>query len=219
MAQALETMTQELIEERDKNGYSKKLYRGSNYKIQADEHKGEVLAADIMARANALLQSEERGKVNFGDVADVQARVYNYFQACAAAEVYPSVMGLAVHGFGISRQALNQYMLRNPNSRATEFITKAKDVMADILTNASLYNNANAVQALFQLKNHFEHSDRVEVQSIPVRQDDNDFSVTIDEAYELLHQAYPNRDISELSETDVRCEALALKYGIVLDDE
>ena len=35
--------------------------------------------------------------------------------------------------------------------------------MADILTDAALYNHANAVQTIFTLKNHFDHADRVEI--------------------------------------------------------
>ena len=74
-------------------------------------------------------------------------------------------MGLAVYGYGVSRQALNDY-LRTHNNETTAFIEKAKDIMADILTNASLYNNANAVQVIFQLKNHFGHSDTVQLQPV-----------------------------------------------------
>lgn len=154
-------MAQELSVERDRNGYSKRLYKAAS-----DEHKSEILQQDILNRVSSLQAMEERGRVNFSDTAEVKRRTYDYFTACAAASVYPSVMGLAVHGYGVSRQALNQYLLRN-NNETTEFIRIAKDIMADILTNASLYNNANAVQALFQLKNHFGHADRVEIEAIP----------------------------------------------------
>ena len=49
--------------------------------------------------------------------------------------------------------------------------------MADILTNASLYNNANAVQVIFQLKNHFGHSDTVQLQPVTPVMEDQSFSV------------------------------------------
>lgn len=35
--------------------------------------------------------------------------------------------------------------------------------MADILTNAALYRNADAAMAIFQLKNHFDHADAVQI--------------------------------------------------------
>ena len=152
-------MAERLTADKDKN----RLYK-NNYKAVADEHKGEVLAADIISRTTALLERPQ--KINLNSLEEVQERTAEYFTACAAAEVYPSVMGLASHGLGISRQALNQYMLRNPNSETTEYINRVKDIMADILTNESLKGNANPVQALFQLKNHFGHADRVEVEAI-----------------------------------------------------
>ena len=216
MARAIKTvpeMTEELKAERDKDGYSRKLY-----KAQSDEHKGDMLAADIMMRADDLLQSEERGKVDLSSLDDVQRRTYDYFTACANAQTYPSIMGLAVHGFGISRQALNQWLNRNAGSRVAEFISKAKDVMADILTNASLYNNANAVQVIFQLKNHFEHSDRVEVQ--PVAADSPmgaRWSMTDDECIQLIKSHNPDRDVSGMTDAELHSEALSIKYSAYYD--
>ena len=158
---SVEEMTQTLTAERDRNSYSKKLYKAA-----ADEHKGTTLQADIMSRVDALKEAGELQRVDLGNLEAVKQRTFDYFEACAKAGVFPSVMGLAVHGYGISRQALNQFLQRNTGSKTAEFISMAKDVMADILTNASLYNNANAVQVIFQLKNHFEHSDRVEIQPV-----------------------------------------------------
>lgn len=151
------TMIEEITKDKERNTRL--------YKAQADEHKGDALAVDIITKANALM--EHRGRVDFNNLEDVKAKTLSYFQACSVAKAYPTVMGLAVNGFGISRQALNQYMLKHPDTATTEFINRAKDVMADILTNESLYNNANAIQVIFQLKNHFGHTDKVEIE--PVR--------------------------------------------------
>lgn len=166
MARTIKTvpeMTQELIAEREANGYTKKLYapKGS-YKEQVDTHKGEQLQADIAIKVDALKAAEQRGKVDWNNMEQVKQRTFEYLEACQAAEVYPSIMGLAAHGYGVSRQALNQY-LNSHDNEATAFISMVKDTMADILTNASLYNNANPIAVIFQLKNHFEHADRVEI--------------------------------------------------------
>ena len=77
----------------------------------------------------------------------VKDRTFQYLLACSEAQIYPSVMGLATFGFGISRQALNRWLSRN-----------------DVLTNAALYRNADAAMAIFQLKNHFEHADAVQIE-------------------------------------------------------
>ena len=47
----------------------------------------------------------------------------------------------------------------------------ATDLFADVLTNQSLHNNANPVQALFQLKNNHAFADRVEIQPVKVNDD------------------------------------------------
>ena len=59
---------------------------------------------------------------------------------------------------------MNRWLSRNIESEAAQFILEVKDVMADVLTNAALYRNADAAMAIFQLKNHFEHADAVQIE-------------------------------------------------------
>ena len=164
-------MAQAIVAEREANGYKKKVY-----KAEADAHKGEALQQDILAQLGALQATEQRRKVDLRNIEDVKQRTYDYLAACAEAEAFPSVMGLAVHGYGISRQALNQFLQRNRNE-VTEFIDRTKDVIADILTNASLYNNANAVAVIFQLKNSHSFADRVEIEPVMTQEDTNRISI------------------------------------------
>lgn len=167
--QTVDEMTKALVEDKGAKG------RKSLYKEQTDEHKGKQLQTDISAKITALKVSDARDRICWNDLEQVKERTYDYLTACQNAEVYPSIMGLAVYGYGVSRQALNDY-LRTHNNETTAFIEKAKDIMADILTNASLYNNANAVQVIFQLKNHFGHSDTVQLQPVAPIADDNGFN-------------------------------------------
>lgn len=153
------------------------------YKTESEEFKKAELATDI-ARAIETISDRNRQRVNFHDVEDVRQRIVDYFTACARAGVYPSVQGLAVHGFGISRQALNQwrnksrtakrYSYGNDDTRkeVERLIDIACDSMADILTNQSLHNNANPVQSLFQLKNNHAFSDKVELAAVPYEEHD-----------------------------------------------
>ena len=165
----LPTMTQALVAEKERNGYSKKLY-----KSQSDAHKGDQLRTDIANRIVALRETAEQGKVDFANLDQVKERTYMYLEACREASVFPSVVGLANHAFGVSRQALNQYLLKNSNA-TTDFIELTKDIIADILINASLYNNCNTIASIFQLKNSHAFSDRVEIQAVPPRNDSQDF--------------------------------------------
>lgn len=136
------------------------------YKVQSEKFKKETLQADIDRAMQSL--KADRVKVDLNNIEDVMQRTQDYFQACKLAGVYPSVQGLASHGFGISRQALNQWKLAHMESTTVQYLEQVNDMMADILTNESLHNNANPVQAIFQLKNNHSFSDRVELQPIPI---------------------------------------------------
>lgn len=136
-----------------------------NYKQESDKHKKEELSVNISEELSALKSADNKGlkKVNFKDIDEVKQRTYDYIEACSLAGVYPSLLGLCSHGFIISRQAMYLHMRNHPNDETTEFLERVSDVFANILINQSLYNNANPVQAIFQLKNHFGHTDKTEV--------------------------------------------------------
>lgn len=154
------------------------------YKIQSEQFKKEELSKDIGRAVNAI--NEERVRVDFSNSVDVKKRITDYFSACSAAGVFPSVQGLASYGFGISRQALNQWRNRNRGNEVANIIDIACDMMADILTNQSLHNNANPVQTLFQLKNNHAFADRVEIEPI----NNNSYENTHDVSREYLFNKY-----------------------------
>lgn len=153
------------------------------YKIDSEEFKKAELAADIGRAIEAI--SSNRKRVDFHNIEDVRQRIIDYFTACANAGVYPSVQGLAVHGFGISRQALNQWRTRSQRDKyrtgnetrkeVERLIDCACDMMADVLTNQSLHNNANPVQVLFQLKNNHAFADKVELAAVPYDNEHDDY--------------------------------------------
>lgn len=193
MRRALQTipeMTDQLIQEINNGSGKKRMI----YKTEAEEFKKGELANDISRAINAI--AEDRERVDFSNIADVKQRITDYFSACAAAGVYPSVQGLASYGFGISRQALNQWRNRNNNrgSEVSLLIDRACDMMADILTNQSLHNNANPVQSLFQLKNNHSFADRVEIEPVT----DNSFERSPEVTIEYLQQKYGIAEEHEL---------------------
>lgn len=149
----------EMVEE-NKQG---KKRNSSLYKIKSAEYKGEVLSNELTNTVEVLKQTSDKGKVDFDNIDEVKKRTFEYLNACAIAECFPSVMGLAVQGYGVSRQYLNRYIANHDNATA-DFIRLVKDEIADLLVNASLQNNANPIMAIFQLKNHYEHSDKTQIE-------------------------------------------------------
>lgn len=164
----VKSMADALTEDKHKNGSKSKVY-----KELSDEHKGEQIAQSISSKALSLKQAINAPKVDLSNTAEVQGRTFEYLEACSLSSCFPSVMGLS-GALGCSRQNLHRWLLSHPGHPTTDFVNMAKDSFADILTNASLYNNANAVQAIFQLKNHFEHADRVEIAPVVQNQFDSD---------------------------------------------
>lgn len=143
--------------------------RVNNYKSQSDQHKAEELSRNLANAIDGLKRTQERGSVDLYDFPEVQRRTVEYVEACQKAAVYPSVMGLAVYGFGCSVRWLNKFCAAHPDEPSAKFIEMAKCVFADTLVNASLYGNASDVQTIFQLKNWFDHVDRVELQPVQTK--------------------------------------------------
>lgn len=166
----VKSMAEALTADKNKNGSKAKVY-----KELSDEHKGEQITQSVSSKALSLKQAINAPKVELSDTEQVQERTFMYLEACSLSSCFPSVMGLS-GALGCSRQNLNRWLLSHPGHPTTDFVNMAKDVMADILTNASLYNNANAVAVIFQLKNHFEHSDRVEISPVVQNQLDTDYN-------------------------------------------
>ena len=135
------------------------------YKVQSDEFKSEQLSADI-GRGISLIKAK-RDKVVWSNPDDVRERIIAYLGACQQLGVFPSVMGLAAHGFGVTRQAMNTWINTHPDTESAQIIGQFKEIVADILTNEGLKNNCNNIQVIFQLKNHFDHADKVELAAVP----------------------------------------------------
>lgn len=144
--------------------------RLGNYKAQSDQHKGEELEKNLANAINGLKRSQERGSVDLYDFPEVQRRTIEYLEACQAGKSYPSIMGLCAYGFGVSRIWLNKFLANHPETETAQFLEGVKDVFADTLTNAALFGNADTTQVIFQLKNHFGHADRIELEPVQSKQ-------------------------------------------------
>lgn len=144
--------------------------RLGNYKAQSDQHKGEELEKSLANAINGLKRSQERGSVDLYNVQEVEHRTLEYLEACQVGKSYPSIMGLCAYGFGISRRWLNKFLSLHPETETAQFLETVKDTFADTLTNAALFGNADTTQVIFQLKNHFGHADRIELEPIQPKQ-------------------------------------------------
>ena len=162
---SLETLLSE-----HKAGKARKLY-----KAQADEHKAEALQKDITTKTALLCNATAQKAVNFNDLEAVQERTLEYLNACANTGSFPSMMGLASYGFGVSRQALYWHLKNHPETETARFIDRVRDLIADVLSSAALQRNADSIMSIFILKNGLGFSDRVEIEPIPQQMEERQF--------------------------------------------
>lgn len=153
-----EALAAELTVQKSSGGRSK------IYKEISDEHRAEIISADVRRKAHAL--KEHGGRVDLSDFERVQERTQAYLSACADAGTIPNVLGLASYGFGCSRQWLNEYMRAHPDSETTEYLETLKDMFADTLINASLGRVADSTMGIFVLKNCAGFRDRFEIEPV-----------------------------------------------------
>ena len=134
------------------------------YKELSDEHRAELIGADVRRKVQELKQHRDR--IDLSDFEQVQERTEVYLAACAESGTIPNVLGLASFGFGCSRQWLNEFMRTHPDSRSTEYIERIKDMFADTLINASLGRAADSTMGIFVLKNCAGFRDRFEIEPV-----------------------------------------------------
>lgn len=168
-----EALAAELAAQKSSGGRSK------IYKELSDEHRAEIISADVRRKAQAL--KEQKGQIDLSDFKLVQERTQVYLAACADAGTIPNVLGLASYGFGCSRQWLNEYMRKHPNSETTEYLETLKDMFADVLINASLGRVADSTMGIFVLKNCAGFRDRFEVEPVQPKYDPQGPLVPIEE--------------------------------------
>ena len=137
------------------------------YKEISDEHKAELIGADVRRTAQAL--TKNNGRVDLSDLETVKERTQIYLEACADSGTVPNVLGLASFGFGCSRQWLNEYMRLHPNSQSTEYLEMVKDAFANVLINAGLGRASDPTLSIFILKNTAGFRDRFEIEPVTTK--------------------------------------------------
>jgi hypothetical protein len=146
--------------------------RTNIYKADADEHKAEMLSKSLGDLTEVLKRDQIKNitRVDFNDIEEVKRRTIEYFESCQATSHYPSMLTLCSIGYGCTRDLFDLY-IRTHNNESSNFMSRIKDMIADILTNASLYNTADNVSVIFQLKNLHGFADNIRVEASPVMPD------------------------------------------------
>ena len=146
--------------------------RANLYKADADEHKAEMLSKSLGDLTEVLRRDQIKNitRVDFNDIEELKRRTIEYFESCQATNHYPSMLTLCAIGYGCTRDMFDFY-IKTHNNESSNYMARIRDTIADILTNASLYNTADNVSVIFQLKNLHGFADNIRVEASPVMPD------------------------------------------------
>lgn len=90
-------------------------------------------------------------KISLRDTQTVRRVCAMYVDACAEAGTIPNKIGVC-RAMGLSRQAVDSFMDRNPEHPTTEFMIIVLDSFAEVLSNSALAGASNMVMSIFVLK-------------------------------------------------------------------
>lgn len=125
------------------------------YKVQADEHRSDVLSALVKKRAMELDAATQLNRISLSDYEAVRQQTMLYFSACVETGSVPSFLGLC-RSLGYSRRALYDLLSKRHYPQTAEFIEMVRDTMSDILSESALTNNVNPTFAIFIQKAVYE---------------------------------------------------------------
>ncbi len=126
------------------------------YSRSADS--GEKVSAIVGTLANELSELPE--KISLNDTALVLTVAKQYVNACAAVGSIPSKIGCC-RAFGCSRQAVDNFMLRNPEHPTTDLLQILFDAFAEALNNAALTGSCHPIVGIFISKAVYQWKESV----------------------------------------------------------
>lgn len=103
--------------------------------------------------------------IDIKDAAQIETRVFEYFQLCAADDMKPSVAGLAL-AVGVDRKTIWQWATAEKSDRSNA-VKKAYRMLDLQMTDYMQNGKINPVSGIFLMKNNFGYTDKQEVVVTP----------------------------------------------------
>lgn len=102
-------------------------------------------------------------RVHLKDTEQVQRVAFRYFTSCQRNGVLPSFNGLS-NALGVTVQGLNKFIRGSREHPTSEFLIKAKDGMAETLSNAMLSGAVYPIGAMFLLKSNYQYRENAPIE-------------------------------------------------------
>lgn len=121
------------------------------YKAQSAAFVDGELSDLIRKTSEELAAIATSEPVTLSDAKAVKQRTLLYLRACEESACFPSVAGLA-RSMGLTRHALYDVIEHKRPAATAEWLEVFRDACSDILSEASLRNNANSIISIFLQK-------------------------------------------------------------------
>lgn len=121
-----------------------------------DDATSEKISAMVESTRQSLEQMPK--KIDLHDTELVRRVALQYLTACDNTACLPSKTGVC-RALGISRQAVDAYMQREPKSSTTAFLEVFFDACAELLTNAALIGGIHPIMSIFIAKSIYKYKE------------------------------------------------------------
>ena len=160
-----------------------RLTKGKSYNQISAEIRKQAIYDAIEHQREQLRESQEH-KVNLRDTDDVIESVDRYMQACQRRGIAPTICDYAPR-IGLSRQAIYQWIDRNPDHPTAKYLDAVRSSWAAIIQSLGLSRIYGEASAIFCLKNSAQGmADKIEITTAIPASDINEFDAdTISKRY------------------------------------
>lgn len=125
-----------------------------------DVDSGEKVSALVHLAAEGMVNLPE--KINLFDVAQVKSVTLEYLRSCERTGAMPSKIG-ACRSMGITRQAVDRYILQHPDSASAQYLQLLFDACSECLMNGALVNGVQQIPAIFVAKAIYGYREALEI--------------------------------------------------------
>ena len=129
-------------------------------KVEDSTDKVQALVGTL---ADELANMPER--ISLRDTATVKIVAAQYVDACRTVGVIPNKIGLC-RAMGISRQAADSFMDRNPDHPTSQFLEIVYDSFAELLSNSALIGASHPIFSIFITKAVYKWRDNISVEYV-----------------------------------------------------
>lgn len=186
----------EMVDEMRESNQNTKNRRNNLYKAQSGDYQHEQLQLVLQDKLDDLKMLDLTEPVNLRDAAELKRRAEVYISVCQCRSAFPSILGYS-RALGVSYRALRKHIERNPNDAGSRFLLIFSEMVAEVLHESALANNANSILSIFLSKAIYDISDTAKIELVNGKADDEGNEIDLDEIRER-YAKYTDIDYEEI---------------------